>query len=130
MRGALGIVLAAVVLMACLSSPKPVPRSFGPGEVAVPVANWNNGQVICAGAAFPGTLHGSPTDVRVVWMTRPAEGPVELAWPAGYSARFDPDLELLDASGRVVGREGTSVTGGCPTADPGVMAVELAAVSP
>ena len=34
----------------------------------------------------------------------------ELAWPVGYSARFVPDLELLDASGRVVARGASVVT--------------------
>lgn len=41
---------------------------------------------------------------------------MELLWPAGYSARFDPALELLDEHGRVIGREGDPIVGGCPTA--------------
>jgi hypothetical protein len=50
----------------------------------------------------------------------------ELAWPVGYRARFDPGLELLTADARIVGREGTLVTGGCATVERGVMSVELA----
>jgi hypothetical protein len=32
-----------------------------------------------------------------------------------------PTIELLDAAGDVVLREGNSVTGGCPAADPNVL---------
>ncbi len=31
---------------------------------------------------------------------------MDLVWPAGFSARFAPNLELLDPSGAVVGRQG------------------------
>lgn len=34
----------------------------------------------------------------------------ELEWPVGYSARFTPALELLDAHGNVVGIEGSELT--------------------
>jgi hypothetical protein len=111
-------------------------RTLGPGEQWVPVAVWvdSSGQAepLCAGGGFIGDirLHGSASDPRLVWMTWPEKGRIELAWPVGYSARFTPQLELLDDAGRVVGREGTYVTGGCNIADSKVMSVTLATPSP
>jgi hypothetical protein len=44
----------------------------------------------------------------------------DVVWPAGYRARFIPKLEVLDADGTVVLREGDPVTGACVTSEPGV----------
>jgi hypothetical protein len=63
-------------------------------------------------------------------MVYPNGARTDLSWPVGYSARFVPTLEVLDGSGRVVGRDGTLVTGGCSTQEPGVMFVELESVAP
>ena len=38
---------------------------------------------------------------------------MEVTWPAGYRARFNPNLEVLDESGNVVIREGDAVSGAC-----------------
>ena len=96
----------------------------------MPVELWepvNGIPVACGGVGYEGEfrLHGSPTDQRLVWMTFPDGSRRELAWPLGYSARFTPDLELLDENGKLVGREGTPVTGGCETPQRGVLWVEL-----
>jgi hypothetical protein len=37
----------------------------------------------------------------------------EIVWPPGFTARFDPDLAVLDASGKVVYRAGDHIDGGC-----------------
>jgi hypothetical protein len=59
-------------------------------------------------------LHGSAADIRVAWATeRNGGGRTELLWPRSYTARFDPQLEILDESGLVVAREGDLITGSC-----------------
>jgi hypothetical protein len=54
-------------------------------------------------------LHGDPTAGVPVWIvpdSHPDAEKVEVVWPFGFSARFTPDLELLDAHGVIIGREG------------------------
>ncbi|MDL2336193.1 MAG: hypothetical protein QFC55_09200, partial [Chloroflexota bacterium] len=71
--------------------------------------------ILCAGTGWVGDGHvltGSADDSRLVWMMVGGERK-ELEFPVGYSARFTPDLELLDENGKVVGREGSTLTGGC-----------------
>jgi hypothetical protein len=72
-------------------------------------------------------LRGSPIDPRLVWMVWPDGHRTELGWPVSYSARFTPQLELLDGNGHVIARDGSRIEGGCSTADPQVMSVDFAA---
>jgi hypothetical protein len=136
MNARIAIGVSASVWIACVvaaCSTFVVEPSPPAGEYLVPVADFtgpSGAQLACAGGAFPGQLHGSAGDPRHVWMTYPDGSRAEIAWPAGYRARFDPALELLDASGRVVGREGSAIEGGCPTADPKVLRVELGPIGP
>jgi hypothetical protein len=132
-RARISVVAAVAMLGACAATP-PVAtpsRSLGPGERRAPVANWqgSQGPVICSGGGLLGDfrLRGSADDARLVWMVSPDGSRTELAWPVGYSARFTPGLEHLDDHARVVGTDGTLVTGECPTADPAVLSVELKA---
>jgi hypothetical protein len=84
----------------------------------------------CAGVGWVGGGHyltGSASDLRLVWMVSGKR--FELEWPVGYSARFTPQLELLDAEGVVVGREGSELIGGCETAEAGVWQVDLPCLS-
>ena len=67
----------------------------------------------CAGVGLGATLAGSPTDPRVAWLVYSQGGRSEIVWPAGFTARFDPDLAVLDASGKVVYRAGDHIDGGC-----------------
>jgi hypothetical protein len=69
---------------------------------------------ICAGVGLDAVLHGDPADPKVAWLTSKIGGPrLEIVWPFGFTARFTPDLEILDADGNVVIREGGAVTGTC-----------------
>jgi hypothetical protein len=67
----------------------------------------------CAGVGTEATLAGSRTDPRLAWMVDPQGGRHEIVWPRGFTARFDPDLAVLDASGKVVYRAGDKIDGAC-----------------
>ena len=91
----------AVALGACGTSPTPTLPTLSEDTPA------------CAGVGTEATLAGSPTDPRLAWMVDPQGGRHEIVWPRGFTARFDPDLSVLDASGKVVYRAGDKIDGGC-----------------
>lgn len=72
----------------------------------------------CKEVGYDGVLRGDPADPRVAWGEK--ETPVthvvmrkELVWPPGYTARFTPQLEVLDASQHVRLVAGDVIEGGC-----------------
>lgn len=70
----------------------------------------------CAGIGLDAVLRGSPADERITWLENRSSGDrIEAVWPPGYSARFSPELEVFDATGRLVYTEGASITGACTT---------------
>jgi hypothetical protein len=73
------------------------------------------GRTFCGrGVGLDAVLNGSPTDPSVAWaVDRPTGSRFELVWPPGYRAAFASQLVISDASGRVVGRQGDVITGGC-----------------
>jgi hypothetical protein len=79
--------------------------------VAVPhvIAGDPDTQTICNDMLLVGRLRGAEADPRAVWVENPSGTRVDLAWPAGFSARFAPGLELADARGAVVARGGDEV---------------------
>jgi len=93
-------------------SPKP---SLPDGLIALPTTNWlETPDTICAGVGLDAVLHGSPKDPYVAWLeNRVGASRDEIVWPAGYRARFSPDLEILNESGIVVLREGDAISGSC-----------------
>lgn len=126
--------LAIVLIAGCGADPRPPStgsvRPLGPGERWLPVARWDlpgGGHLLCAGGGYLGDhrLHGSPTDPRLAWMTVPNGDRVDIAFWYGWSARFSPELEVLDDTGTVVAREGTKIGGGCATAEPGIEHVDF-----
>lgn len=133
MRVLLAIGASLVLISGCAAgiterAPEATPhRNLGPGEQWVPVApvrDVGGVPLLCGGTGWVGghLLTGSASDPRLVWMM--AGGRQELEWPVGYSARFTPELELLDEDGIVVGHEGTELDGGCEMA-PGVWDAHL-----
>jgi hypothetical protein len=96
-------------------SPPPSQRSTLPdGLFALPTTNWLAGG-LCADIGLDAVLHGSPTDPNVAWLVANVMDGVrmDVIWPAGYRARFNPNLEVLDENGNVVLREGDAVSGAC-----------------
>jgi hypothetical protein len=98
---------------------EPSPRTGPNGLYWLPTYNWLTGYGICAGTGLDAVLHGSPTDPHIAWLTNNFSTPprLEIVWPAGYRARFDPDLEIVDENGNMVMREGDTVTGDCGGGD-------------
>jgi hypothetical protein len=75
------------------------------------VFNWQNPSLCDAfglvdEAKVRGVLRGSPEAKGRVWLESRNEGTLLIAWPAGFSVRFEPEAVLRDDTGRVVGREG------------------------
>jgi hypothetical protein len=71
----------------------------------------------CAGVGLDAILHGDPADPALTWVVDRAEGiRIDAIWPAGFSARFEPALQVFDAAGQIVNREGDLIEGGCVTA--------------
>jgi hypothetical protein len=77
----------------------------------------------CAGAGVTeATVRGNPTLASPVWF-EVASRNIPTVWPFGYTARFVPDLEVVDSAGNVIAREGTVLTdvGVCVGQDEGVL---------
>ncbi len=91
----------AILLAACGASPTPT----------LPTLSEDNPP--CAGVGTEATLAGSHTDPRLAWMVDSQGGRHDIVWPRGFTARFDPDLAVLDASGKVVYRAGDKIDGFC-----------------
>ena len=68
------------------------------------------------GVGRDATLHGSAADPELAWaIDNMSSSRVKLIWPAGYTARFGPQLAVLDRAGNVVAREGDLIIGSCLT---------------
>jgi hypothetical protein len=99
------------------STPMPPPQGFvrlvtlsGQLPAGVSASNF-----ACAGYGLADAfLRGDPNAPgEKVWLEPigpGAGGPRLATWPAGFRARFAPRLELIDASGLVVAREGDRLT--------------------
>jgi len=118
--------LVASLLGACSSPPatvSPIPTSagsFGPRPPASgPVLRTVDvSGTACAGIGVTdGTLHGNPQDPRVAWLDLGSNGTRDLVFPLGFTARFEPRLEILDAGGGVRFRDGDTITEGCVWGD-------------
>lgn len=68
----------------------------------------------CRGVGLESVLRGSTSDPRVFWMVDRTTGQrAEIIWPAGYHARFDSGLDVLDDHNVPVGKEGDLIIGTC-----------------
>jgi len=67
-----------------------------------------------SGYGSPVVLRGDAADPDVAWIEGyESHNRTAVVWPTGFTARFDPDLEILDESGRVVLREADYIDGTC-----------------
>jgi len=103
------LLLATLLLAACGSTTRPLPT-----------LSSDNG--FCRGVGLlNATLAGDPNDPQVAWLAV-SSGRKQTIWPPGFSARFDPNLQVLDAAGRVVFHAGDKIGAACvagPPKDPG-----------
>ncbi len=124
------LILALLVLSACAAPlpPSAVPPSslqqpLASGEMALstdpPIELPSGAVAACGGIGLSAVLHGAATDPHLAWLVNDLGKRLEVTWPPGYRARLAPDLEVLDAEGVVVLREGDAVSGGCVTGEPG-----------
>ena len=96
-----------------------VPSAERPSPLLLPLRTMAVPRV-CLGLGGGARLVGDPNDAHVAWL----EGfgnRGEVVWPPGYHARFAPDLEILEPTGRVIYRGGDLMPGGCavgPSDDP------------
>jgi hypothetical protein len=105
MKRAQLVLTMAFLLAACRATPSP----------SLPTLPGVTEDSPCAGMGTEATLVGSRTDPRLAWLVDLHGGRHEAVWPQGFTARFDPNLAVLDASGRVVYRAGDKIDGGCVT---------------
>lgn len=103
------VVGLAVVGLANRPSPQ-APAGGGPRIVPLPthpVVSIPPGAAGgCPDALATGILAGDPDDAEVAWLLGSDGARHRILWPTGYSARFDPALELIGPGGVVVAREG------------------------
>jgi hypothetical protein len=96
-----GLILAGLLVAGCATT-----RSL-------PTLDTGGG---CRGVGLDARIAGDPSDPRLVWLLdNQGGGREEVVWPTGYSARFTPQVEVLDEHGMVAFRQGDVVSGGCVT---------------
>ncbi|MGH2513052.1 MAG: hypothetical protein ACRDGQ_10225 [Candidatus Limnocylindrales bacterium] len=122
--------LTFLLVMSSCAAPVPVPSAspHATGGYALPTEpplELPTGAVaVCGGIALDARLHGNSTDPHVAWLISDLGTRVEVVWPAGYRARFNPLLEVVAPSGVVVLREGDLISGACTTGDPNTLLLE------
>jgi hypothetical protein len=125
-RPAALLLFATLAVAGCATSPAPTPSPTPtpPPSGFVPLvtlsgrlpAGVSASNFLCAGVGLDDAfLRGDPNAPgEKVWVEPigpGAGGPRLVTWPTGFRARFAPRLELIDASGLVVAREGDRLTG-------------------
>lgn len=121
----LAVVIAAAAVGAFLLG-RPSVGGDGAQRLGLPVApTARPGTVaICNQVLLVGTIQGSEQDPRHAWVLTESGSRVEVSWPAGFTARFAPSLEVLAPDDRVVAKEADEVhLGGSYDEDGGVFNV-------
>jgi hypothetical protein len=111
----LGAGFLLVALVGCNATPSPAP-SEQPGTLALPTVDTRAFKG-CAGVGVEAELAGDAKDPRIAWLVSNGKR-MDVVFPFGFRARFAPSLEVLNASGAVVARDGDHIDGGCVTAGP------------
>jgi hypothetical protein len=77
----------------------------------VPIPQQDVPNVQCYPTYLEGAyLAGSPGDESVAWVESAEGQRVNVRWPAGYSARFTPEIELVGPIGQAIARAGDELT--------------------
>lgn len=113
-RTAAALSALAIIGAGCVTSPT-LSATAASGVLALPTAAFPQA---CRGVGIDGVLLGDLADPRIAWLETTRNRAIKLVWPPGYSAHFDPDLEVLDSNGQVVFRAGDRVIGGCVKGPP------------
>jgi hypothetical protein len=127
MIGAASTLLAPLVLIvaACQATFPAAGSRSGSGLIALPTEQPQalppGASLMCAGIGISAVIHGDPADPHVTWLIAQPGARLETRWPPGYQAQFNPMLEVLDATGAVVLREGDHVNGGWETSGQDVL---------
>jgi hypothetical protein len=110
--------LLGVVIAGCAAAPRqtPPPGVLIPGPILTfPFARAQDGvPVLCTleAAANPvrGIFEGDQArSSQVAWLRAPDGREMSVAWPEGFTVRFEPDAALYDEKGRPVARHGQQV---------------------
>jgi hypothetical protein len=113
------IVLLFVAIAGCATAPRqsPPPGELIPGPILTfPVARERDGNpVLCTLEAAVAPVHGvfegdQARSSQVAWLRAPDGRQMTVAWPQGFTVRFEPDAVLYDETRRVVARQGQDVT--------------------
>jgi hypothetical protein len=125
MAGAQLVALVVIVGSALLlSNTWASAPTTGSQVVGLPHAPASGPLVICNGQLLVGTLKGDLSDPRHAWLVSGAGDRIDVAWPADFTARFNPNLEILDGQGAVVAQGGQALRlGGSMSVDGGVFNV-------
>ena len=127
---ALALVTAGAAAAACGSAATPSPAGTpagvtGPTPIVLPVSTpWTQSPPTCPAALLHGQLVPNP-EWSLALIQDGTSTATKVTWPAGYTARSGPVIEVLDGAGRVVAREwdhvalpggllGDGVWGVCP----------------
>ncbi len=109
------LLLSTVLVFGACAAPAPnASRSLdATGEFALPTeapfAVPPGAGVGYRGVGISARLHGGTADPHIAWLVTSDGIRIEALWPAGYRARFSPNLEVLDPSGAIVSaKEGSS----------------------
>jgi hypothetical protein len=117
------LVIAAIGLLAISACAAPNPSAVAPSSLIAlptllpPIGLRSGAQRGCRGVGVDAVLQGDATDPRVAWLITSSGARLDVYWPAGYRARFTPNLEILDANGTVALRGGAHLSDMCVNAD-------------
>lgn len=101
--GAMKRLVLAVMLVAGCSTTAPSPT--------LPTIQANG----CEGVGLlNATLAGDANDPHLAWLVQNGTR-MDVVFPAGFTARFNPRLEIVDGSGAAVAHEGDVIDGACVT---------------
>ena len=111
-------VLLVIAIAGCATAPRqtPPPGELIPGPILTfPVMREKDGiPILCNATAavepVSGIFEGDPTrSSQVAWLRAPDARQLTVAWPEGFTVRFEPLAVLYDERGKAVVRHGVGV---------------------